>query len=103
MSITAVFQSVLGKMTLIGGHASVLNERCIVLSWNHMSGLVVLSPEGHYTVKVSTAWKDEDTAIVHRVEDIPDKVADLFQNFWARRGVKFNTQASGPENETGNS
>jgi hypothetical protein len=89
MDANSVILAVSDKMNSIGGQASVLNETCIVLSWNHMSGLVLFTPEGPFVVKVSTPWKDEDAATVDRPEDVPGKVGDLFQNFWARRGINF--------------
>jgi hypothetical protein len=56
-----------------------------------MSDLVILHPEGQFTVKVATPWYDEDATILHCPEDIPDKVAELCQGFWARRGINFSS------------
>jgi hypothetical protein len=86
--MNSVYETVLAAMTRIGGDAALLDERCIMLSWSVMEGLVIIAPEGQITIKVYTPWSDADSCTVERAEDIPDKVIDLFQNFWNRRRAK---------------
>jgi hypothetical protein len=73
----------------MGGYAGVLNERAIVLSWNHMRGLVFLLPDGTFALKVSTPWGDADEETTDQADDVANKIVDLLEGFWERRGVHF--------------
>jgi hypothetical protein len=87
--ISSLCGKLLNRLLPMGGHAGVLDDRAIVLSWNHLSGLVVFLPDGTFALKVSTPWGDADQETAERSDDIPDKIVHLFEGFWARRGVKF--------------
>ena len=70
---------------LFRSHARVLDADAIVISWKQVQGLIIVSADGGAFLKVSTSWKDSDTAITEREEDIPDRMVALFQEFCDRR------------------
>jgi hypothetical protein len=88
VDLNSVYEVVLAAMMNIDGDATVLDERCIVLTRGIMQGVVVLEPEGQVVIRVYTPWRDADGRTVERAEDIPDTLTDLFQNFWNRRRTK---------------
>jgi hypothetical protein len=77
------------RLAALGGSAAMLNERCIVLSCSGLRGLVVLTQDGRYFIKVATLWDDRDEAYADLPEQVPEKVVELFAGFWQRRGIEF--------------
>lgn len=89
MNINALCEELHQRLAPMGGHVSVLDDHAIDISWNHTRGLIIVSSDGGPFLKVSTSWKDCETATTEVAKDIPDKMVELFQGFWERRDVKF--------------
>jgi hypothetical protein len=87
--INTICDALIDCLAPMGGHATILNDDFIALSWNGLSGTVIPEPDGSYSLTVSTIWRDSDNVLVSRAEDVPETVVDLFTNFWVRRGIPF--------------
>jgi hypothetical protein len=85
MDINSLCERMQQRCTPMGGHARVLDADAIVISWKQVQGLIIVSADGGAFLKVSTSWKDSDTAVTEREEDIPDRMVALFQEFCDRR------------------
>jgi hypothetical protein len=89
MSLDELKRNLSDRLTALDGSAGMLDERCIVLSCGGLRGLVVLTDDGRYFIRVSTVWDDQDEASADLPEQVPDKVVELFTGFWQRRGIEF--------------
>jgi hypothetical protein len=81
----------------VGGYTAALDERCIVLDWRGLRGLVVLTDDGRIFLKVATLWEDRDEEYLARPESVTARAVELFETFWRRRGIDFRSGGQAPE------
>src|SRR5262245_49360251 len=94
MTVEELAVAVAEALTPAGGTVRVLNDRCLVLDWRGLRGLILKSAQAQYRLIVSTLWNDRDEEKIADPDRIPAAVLDLFRSFWKRRGITFRQETA---------
>jgi hypothetical protein len=97
MTFAELTAELAARFAEVGGYAAALNERCIVLDWRGLRGLVVRTDDGRIFLKVATLWEDRDEEYLARPELVTARAVELFETFWQRRNINFKSGGQAPE------